>query len=1118
MRILLPLLVVCALAACGPSASPSDGGPDNLDPSSVVDAGGSGGGGAGAAGGGGGAASSGGGAGGGGGGEVDAGAEPDAGAVADAGPPVDAGSLVDAGAPVDAGTPFDAGSPMDAGVDAGCQCTLAQTCSMGRCVDDTSPPMVTVGADAGSSATMLFVAGTAIDTETGVTSVDLQLNSQAPLTVNVLNGAYAAALTVPMGRAEYTVTARARDRAGNQATASTRYDREAPTVVVTPSQDGACTSTGCTGAVIDASMSTFTLSAAVTEGLGLAAQHPVQVRVLDGTAELVAWTDLTQQASGTWSWTWAVLPALDFTRLTMEVAATDAAGNRGTATLRVLLDRVRPQVSFTPSANASCTLTACTGTIVNAATAALDLVGVASTDAALRLRVLDGMTELQAPVSVPQSNGSWTSSWTSFPSVDGRFLTLEVTATDALFNSASRQLTVLVDRALPGLVVNTPRPGTLVATAQVSVESTAIDGLGVQRVEVGTSAMGPSVAATKNANGDYEGSLAVPLVDAVEQTLTVRATDLAGNTRTTTTRYTADRVAPVLTLTGADFDCTGTGLCTGSVANAGTTQVSYGGTATDGSGSVTVRKTVLGSAGPVATSNDVVTSGSWSWAWTNLPVGVNGAGYALRVTATDAAGNASTELVRRTWLDNVAPTFSVPIAGQRNVDPNGVLFTSSEPMAASSVVAATRFAPAATSMMTFGSTDGRSFRFLNTPSLATYTPYTLTLGAATDRAGNAAAASTASFLTAPAAYTFPMRLVGAGGRRAPRIAVDEDGRFVVAYTVAGPVAGTYGLAFTYDVGVGATNTVWSISNTNVEVPVDLRITSSTRGADQRLLVGLDLASVGAGTGTSLLLRTLTSSWTATWQTLAPSAPMTIGATNTLSTANLTANRPSLERLPLRDLLGGGFGSYRSLTAPNNGATAMQTWSEGNPWSSVSSSTLSSLIAHDGRASLEITGVLGQSRVRFFDMGQGTQVTVASVIRSVTAQPALKALDRLGSVVPASASYVAWTTDTALTVACSASPFGATPAWQASTVTPPAGRTTGTAIASAMSSSQFVVAGEYGGDVLVYSTPLTACGTSPVVTLVGTVTGAREPAVTIDSSGRIWVAFVDAADAISVTRL
>ena len=80
----------------------------------------------------------------------------------------------------------------------------------------------------------------------------------------------------------------------------------------------------------------------------------------------------------------------------------------------------------------------------------------------------------------------------------------------------------------------------------------------------------------------------------------------------------------------------------------------------------------------------------------------------------------------------------------------------------------------------------------------------------------------------------------------------------------------------------------------------------------------------------------------------------------------------------------------------------------------------------------------------------------------------------------------------------------------------ASRTTGGPLSSAMNASRFVVAGEYGGEVYVYSTPITTCTAIPVMTLLGVITGGKEPGVSIDEAGRVWVATVTTAGGIALS--
>ena len=1006
---------------------------------------------------------------------------------------------------MDAGV-VDAGSP-----DAGCVCASPRYCDASdRCVADTTPPRVTVTAGAGTSTATLHVSGTATDAETGVSAVEVRLNASGAVTVPVANGLFDAQIPVPSGaRYEFRVEAKARDAAGNEATAQTVFDTLAPELTITPNQAGACSVTGCVGAFIDANTTSFTVTANVTESGGLASSSPVQVRVSTaGGSVVVPWTDLTA-SNGAWSWTWTGLPALDFTQMLVEVTATDASANRATASVSLLFDRVRPALSFSPAQDAACTASGCTGAVVTAATTSLDLLGITSADAAVSLRILDGASVVAAPVDVAVTSGSWTWSWAAFPQVDGRFYSVEVSATDALRNSSSRTLVVLVDRVLPSMLINAPRQGTLVGASTVQVNTSASDGHGLQRVEAATSAAGPWVAAMPDVNGDFVASLPVPVVDAVEQTLTVRAVDLVGNTRTSTTRYTADRVAPQLTIAGTDYDCSGA-VCVGSVANRTASQVTYSGTASDAS-PVTIRKTLVGGNQILAMSNDPLTFSSWSWTWATLPGFVNGASYELRVVATDAAGNSSAQVVRKTWLDNVAPVLTIPVAGATTVGVSDVLVAASEPMNVASVQAAVSLSPPV-SMTSIGSTDSRNFSFSG-GGLTPYTPYALSVGVAQDKAGNPSTFSpTGTFTTRVATFPNPRTVLSpptdGSAYRLPLVVVDADGRATIAYSRDN---GSWVEAHTrHDTGTGTVSSLGPLFVvTNVLSPTSLRLTDSSRQPDGRLLTTSEVGFVATyGTNSSLAYASLTSTPTSTSEMNAFSAFTTIGPTRSVPRTELGVLRPALEQVRGNNVFTGQPQTVRTFVSPNVGATAMVSWlGDSSGWSQSSPAAMTGFIGQDGRATVELpSGALGPNRVRFWDLDQKSEVFSGGFIRAATAPPTLKSFGPFG-LVATTASYVAWSTETALKVACSAAPFAATPTWNASTVTVPT-FSMGGRLTSAMTQNLVVVAGEFGGNVLVYSAPqVTNCSAPPALTQVGVITGAKEPGVFIDAAGRIWVVTV-----------
>src|SRR6185503_5007188 len=130
-------------------------------------------------------------------------------------------------------------------------------------------------------------------------------------------------------------------------------------------------------------------------------------------------------------------------------------------------------------------------------------------------------------------------------------------------------------------------------------------------------------------------------------TITITATDAAGNTATATTTFTVnDATAPVISAPANVTVNTGVGATT---CGAIVTQAQLGtATATDNSGNVSIQRSGV-PAGNV------------------FPVGTTTITY----TATDNAGNSSTATQTVTVIDNTAPTVTVPPPTSTNADGTG---------------------------------------------------------------------------------------------------------------------------------------------------------------------------------------------------------------------------------------------------------------------------------------------------------------------------------------------------------------------------------------------------------------------------------------------------------------
>jgi hypothetical protein len=563
----------------------------------------------------------------------------------------------------------------------------------------------------------------------------------------------------------------------------------------------------------------------------------------------------------------------------------------------------------------------------------------------------------------------------------------------------------------------------------------------------------------------------------------------------------------VVTVNGADFDCSAPGqACTGMVANRASTTVAFSGTATDGS-AVSLSKVLFGTS-QLSSSTDAVSGGAWTWTWSSLPANVNGAAYELRLVATDAAGNVSPQVVRRVWLDNVAPTVSVPVSGQRNVRRTATLLSFSEPMITSTVLSGVSFQPTA-SLTGFGTTDGRNFGFTS-PTLRNYVWYRLVDSASRDLAGNdLVAIADAFFLSEPVtrgALTVVRPALPGVTNRFPVLAVDSDQQLYVNYSSSTSTATTTE-ALVLDAAGFSASAANAWSGFSVVREGELRIVAEARGADQRLSTTIEHTLAGAGL---VGYGTQTSTWGANFLTTSFSWQTGV-ATITPTFATLDQVRPTIDLRPY------STGVRRGIVAPNVGATAMNSNELGSLWTTTSPAALTNFRKLDGRASVEATATIGQFRVRFYDLNAFSEVGTFGFVRAATGQPALKRLDTFfGAPIATSGAFMAWASDTQLTIACSPAPFAAAPVWRPTALSMPA-TTTGTGLTSAMNSSKVVFAAEFGGNVYVHSTPVNGCGASPVVTQLAVLNGMREPNVFIDASGAVWVAAISAAGEVVVHK-
>ncbi|WIH75152.1 BapA/Bap/LapF family large adhesin [Acinetobacter baumannii] len=358
--------------------------------------------------------------------------------------------------------------------------------------------------------------------------------------------------------------------------------------------------------------------------------------VNDPTATVVVNVDgvdypAVNNGDGTWTLADNTLPTLADGPHTITVTATDAAGNVGNDTAVVTIDTVAPNAPVLDPINATDPVS-----------------GQAEPGSTVTVTYPDGTTA----TVVAGTDGSW-----SVPNpgnlVDGD--TVTATATDP--------------------AGNTSLPGTGTVSADITAPVVALD-------DVLTNDSTPALTGTVNDptatvvvnvdgvdypavnNGDGTWTLAdntLPTLADGPHTITVTATDAAGNVGNDTAAVTIDTVAPVVSFTDASTNDSTPALT---------------GTIDDPAATVVV--TVDGVDYPAVNNGD----GTWTLADNTLPVLADGP-HTVSVTATDVAGNVSTPVTGTVTVDATAPTLAITtddLALAAGEDAN-ITFTFSEAVA-----------------------------------------------------------------------------------------------------------------------------------------------------------------------------------------------------------------------------------------------------------------------------------------------------------------------------------------------------------------------------------------------------------------------------------------------------
>src|SRR5881296_3852590 len=484
---------------------------------------------------------------------------------------------------------------------------------------DTTAPTVSITAPTGGSnvSGTTTVSATASD-NVGVAGVQFRLDGAALGSEDTTSPYSVSWNTTTVSNGSHSLTAVARDAAGNQTTSAAitvtvnNTDTTAPTVSITAPTGGSNVS------------GTTTVSATASDNVGVAG---VQFR-LDGAA--LGSEDTTSPHSVSWNTTTVSNGSHSLTAV-----ARDAAGNQTTsAAITVTVnntDTTAPTVSITAPTGGSNV----SGTTTVSATAS-DNVGVAGVQFRLDGAAL-GSEDTTSPHSV---------SWNTTTVSNGSH-SLTAVARDAAGNqTTSAAITVTVnntDTTAPTVSITAPTGGSNVS-GTTTVSATASDNVGVAGVQF---RLDGAALGSEDTTSPHSVSWNTTTVSNGSHSLTAVARDAAGNQTTsaaiTVTVNNTDTTAPTVSITAP----------TGGSNVSGTTTVSA--TASDNVGVAGVQFRLDGAA---LGSEDTTSPHSVSWNTTTVSNG----SHSLTAVARDGAGNQTTSAAITVTVNNTdttAPTVSI---------------------------------------------------------------------------------------------------------------------------------------------------------------------------------------------------------------------------------------------------------------------------------------------------------------------------------------------------------------------------------------------------------------------------------------------------------------------------
>ena len=496
---------------------------------------------------------------------------------------------------------------------------------------DTAAPVLTVTTPTDGASTnddTPAIEGTVDDPAATVTVIvrDDQGNAIETLTPTVdANGDWSIDAS-QLAEGTYSIEVSATDAAGNASNTENNtftIDLTDPTVSITGPANGSTTSDD-----------TPTITGMVSEPAA-----SVTVTITDSNGNVVETLTPTVAAGGGWSVDASQLADGNYT---VTATAEDAAGNTSApATNDFTVDTNAPSVSIATPAS---------GTATSDTTPTVS--GTAAIGATLTVTITDSngtVVETQTPTV--DANGDWT--FDAAQLADGSY-TVEATATDAANNSASTTSSFEVDTIAPGVTLDAPADGELTNDDTPTISGTTDEPGAAVTVTI-TDSNGNTIETLSpmvDANGNW--SIDASQLPEGDYTATATATDAAGNdSQDASAGFTIDLTGPTLNV---ESPIQGQLIATRDTNVNGSTEAD-----------ATVTVEIIDDQGNVI---DTVTTTADGMGIFDVDVTdlANG-DYTFRVTATDAAGNETSENIDVTVdSEELLLDITAPVDGSSTSD------------------------------------------------------------------------------------------------------------------------------------------------------------------------------------------------------------------------------------------------------------------------------------------------------------------------------------------------------------------------------------------------------------------------------------------------------------------